>query len=67
VDSALGLTAVQNLLADARTAKNGWHALVGLRPRLVFGRLAAYEDVNDAERPAANAASTPQTGRFETE
>ena len=51
LDDALGLSAVAGqTLADARTGKNGHHALVGLLSRWVFGRLAGYEDVNDAER-----------------
>jgi hypothetical protein len=51
LDDALGLTALAGeMLADARTGKNGRHALVGLLRQSVFGRLAAYEDVNDAER-----------------
>jgi hypothetical protein len=69
-------------LADARTGKNGRHALVGLLRQSVFGRLAGYEDVNDAERlrydPAMRwivggkaaqgcAASSSQMGRFETQ
>ena len=33
-----------------RTGKNGWHALLGMLRQAVFGRLAGYEDVNDAER-----------------
>lgn len=37
-------------LADARTGNNGSHALVGMLRQSVFGRLAGYEDVNDAER-----------------
>jgi hypothetical protein len=37
-------------LAEARTGKNRRHLLVGLLRRSVFGRLAGYEDVNDAER-----------------
>jgi len=37
-------------LADARTGKNGRHALVGMLRQAVFGRLAGYEDVNDAKR-----------------
>ena len=37
-------------LADARTGKNGRHALVGMLRQAVFGRLAGYEDVNDAAR-----------------
>jgi hypothetical protein len=33
-----------------RTGKNRRHFLVGLLRQSVFGRLAGYEDVNDAER-----------------
>jgi len=82
LDDALGLTALAGeMLADARTGKNGRHALVGLLRQSVFGRLAGYEDVNDAERlrhdPAMRwivggkaasgcAASASQMGRFET-
>ena len=39
-----------DVLTDARTGKNGRHALVELLRQSVFGRLAGYEDVNDAER-----------------
>src|SRR5262249_49676644 len=39
-----------DVLADARSGKNGRHALAGLFRQSVFGRLAGYEDVNDAER-----------------
>jgi Transposase DDE domain group 1 len=83
LDDALGLSAVAgDLLADARTGKNGRHVLVGLLRQSVFGRLAGYEDVNDAERlrhdPAmrwvvggratsGTAASPSQMGRFETQ
>jgi hypothetical protein len=83
LDDALGLTAAAGAaLADARTGRNGRHALVGLLRQSVFGRLAGYEDVNDAERlrrdPAMRwvvgdravrepAASASQMGRFETE
>ena len=82
LDDALGLTALAGeMLADTRTGKNGRHALVGLLRQSVFGRLAGYEDVNDAERlrydPAMRwivggkaaqgcAASPSQMGRFET-
>ena len=82
LDDALGLsTMAGEMLADTRTGRNGRHALVGLLRQSVFGRLAGYEDVNDAERlrhdPAmrwivANkaasgcAASSSQMGRFET-
>ena len=51
LDDALGLSALaREMLADARTGKNGRHALVGLLRQSLFGRLAGYEDVNDAER-----------------
>jgi Transposase DDE domain group 1 len=82
LDDALGLTAMAgDLLADARTGKNGRHDLIGMLRQSVFGRLAGYEDVNDAERlrhdPAMRwivggkavqgcAASPSQMGRFET-
>ncbi len=82
LDDALGLSAMAgDVLADARTGKNGRHALVGMLRQSVFGRLAGYEDVNDAERlrhdPAMRwivggkaahgcAASASQMGRFET-
>jgi Transposase DDE domain group 1 len=83
LDDALGLTdTAGNVLADARTGKNARHRLAGLLRQSVFGRLAGYEDVNDAERlcrdPAmrwvvgeraitGSAASASQMGRFETE
>jgi hypothetical protein len=82
LDDALGLSAMAGeALADTRTGKNGRHALVGMLRQSVFGRLAGYEDVNDAERlrhdPAMRwvvggkaahgcAASASQMGRFET-
>jgi Transposase DDE domain group 1 len=51
LDDVLGLTVIAgDSLADARTGRNGRHALVGLFRRSVFGRLGGYEDVNDAER-----------------
>jgi hypothetical protein len=82
LDDALNLTdRGADTLADARTGKNGRHRLAGLLRQSVFGRLAGYEDVNDAERlcrdPAMRwvvgdraitsfAASSSQMGRFET-
>ena len=83
LDDAVGLTDTgADTLADARTGKNGRHLLCGLLRQSVFGRLAGYEDVNDADRlcrdpamrwivgggaPMGRAASASQMGRFETE
>src|SRR6516225_8744561 len=50
LDDAMGLSDTGgDVLADARTGKNGRHQLVGLLRQSVFGRLAGYEDVNDAD------------------
>ncbi len=40
------------VLSETRRGKNTRHLLVGLLRQSVFGRLAGYEDVNDAERLA---------------
>ncbi len=82
LDDALGLSAMAgDVLVDTRTGKNSRHALVGMLRQYVFGRLAGYGDVNDAERlrqdpemrwivdgKAAHGcvASASQMGRFET-
>ena len=82
LDDSLGLTDTgADTLADARTGKNGRHRLAGLLRQSVFGRLAGYEDVNDAGRLCGDptmrwvvgdraitgsAASATQMGRFET-
>ncbi len=83
LDEVLGLTDLGGAaLSDLRRGKNTCHLLTGLLRQSVFGRLAGYEDVNDAERlsrdPAIRAivdrkgldrgaASSSQMGRFETE
>jgi hypothetical protein len=83
LDHTLGLTDTgADTLAETRTGKNSRQLLVGLPRQSVFGRLAGYEDVNDAEQlcrdPAMRwvvgdraiqgaAASASQMGRFETE
>ena len=82
LDDALGLTElVAASLSECRRGKNTRHLLAGLLRQSIFGRLAGYEDVNDADRLAHDpamraivdrdgldrqAASTSQMGRFET-
>jgi hypothetical protein len=83
LDDALGLSEIAGEgLTDPRTGANGRHTLVGQFRQSVFGRMAGYEDVNDADRLARDpamrsvvggravseaAASASQMGRFETE
>ena len=83
LDDALGLSDLASgALSDSRRGKNTTHRLDGLFRQSVYGRLAGYEDVNDADRLAldpvmrqvvggravdAQAASASQMGRFETE
>jgi hypothetical protein len=83
LDDVLGLMVIAGkYLADGRTGRNARHDLIGMLRQSVFGRLAGYEDVNDADRlgrdptmrwivggraATKQAASTSQMGRFETE
>ena len=83
LDDALGLTDLAGqLLTDSRSGKNSRHALDAQFRQSVFGRVAGYEDVNDADRLSHDAAmrwvvggratrlqaaSTSQMGRFETQ
>src|ERR671915_1963701 len=83
LDDALGLTSTAaSVLGEGRRGRNIRHRLLGLLRQAVYGRLAGYEDVNDADRLARDpamraivgregidrrAASTSQIGRFETE
>src|SRR3712207_5372175 len=83
LDDALSLTELAGqALADTRTGRNGRHILTAQIRQAIFGRLAGYEDVNDADRlshdPAMRwvvggravketVASASQMGRFETE
>src|SRR5208282_2933096 len=64
LDDALGLTAVAGeTLADARTGRNGRHALVGLLRQSVFGRLAGYEDTSNLRTAEALATISPSGPR----
>ena len=83
LDDALRLTDLAaSVLGDGRRGRNIRHKLPSLVRQSVLGRLAGYEDVNDAERLAhdpvmraivgrdgleRDAASSSQMGRFETE
>ena len=82
LDEVLGLSALAGeRLSEVRRGKNSRHLLTGLLPQSVYGRLAGYEDVNDAERLCRDpvmraivdgngldgtAASSSQMVRFET-
>src|SRR6056297_136722 len=83
LDDALDLSNLATAaLRDSRTGKNTLHRLEGFFRQSVFGRLAGYEDINDADRLAldqvmrqvvgcravdAQAASASQIGRLQTE
>ena len=83
LDEAFRLTEKgSTVLSDPRQGKNTQHTMLAMFRQGVFGRLAGYEDVNDAERlrfdPAMRrvvggrakekeAASASEMNRFETE
>ena len=83
LDEALGLTAdLEDLIDEPRMGKNIQHKLTALFRQSVYGRLAGYEDTNDAERLRVDpslrrivgerakdrfAASSSEMSRFETE
>ncbi|MCH7592580.1 MAG: transposase, partial [Planctomycetes bacterium] len=83
LDEAFRLTERgSTLLSDCRRGKNTQHTMLAMLRQGVYGRLAGYEDVNDADRlrvdPAMRrvvggratekeAASTSEMSRFETE
>src|SRR4051812_16077310 len=64
LDDALGLTTTAaSMLAEGRRGRNIRHRLLGLLRQAVYGRLAGYEDVNDAERLARDPAMRAIVGR----
>ncbi len=83
LDEAFRLTERgSTVLSDSRHGKNTQHTMLAMLRQSVYGRLAGYEDVNDADRlrvdPAMRrvvggrakekeAASTSEMSRFETE
>ena len=63
LDDALGLSELASAaLRDTRRGKNTIHRFDGLFRQSVFGRLAGYEDVNDAERLALDPVMRPGRG-----
>ncbi len=83
LDEAFRLTEKASImLSESRQGKNTQHTMLAMLRQAIYGRLAGYEDVNDAERlrvdPAMRrvvggratekeAASNSEMSRFETE
>jgi hypothetical protein len=83
LDETLGLMQVaEGKLVDPRRGRNTQHEMSGLLRQAVYGKLAGYEDTNDAERLRLDpvmrqlvgiagtqwlGASTSEMSRFETE
>ncbi len=59
LDEAFRLTEKGSLvLSDCRRGKNTQHTMLAMLRQGVYGRLAGYEDVNDAERLRVDSASS---------
>jgi hypothetical protein len=59
LDDALGLTEIAGAaMSDGRRGKNTRHVLSGLLRQSVFGRLAGYDDANDADPLARDPAKS---------
>src|SRR5215813_10337012 len=69
LDDVLGLTEIAgDVLTDARSGKNGRHALAGLFRQSVFGRIAGSwrrRWIVGGKAAQSSAASPSQMGRFE--
>jgi hypothetical protein len=64
LDEAVGLTAMAaSALAEGRRGTNIRHRLLGLLRQAIYGRLAGYEDVNDAARLAGDPVMRAIVGR----
>src|SRR4051795_10520474 len=64
LDGTVGLTTIAALrLAEGRRGKNIRHRLLGFLRQAIYGRIAGYEDVNDAERLARDPAMRAIVGR----
>ena len=51
LDEAFRLTEKASImLSESRQGKNTQHAILAMLRQAIYGRLAGYEDVNDAER-----------------
>ena len=63
LDDVFGLTdMVACELRDNRNGKNTQHSVRALLRQSIYGRLAGYEDINDAERPCVDPGSVPLSG-----
>ena len=83
LDEALGLSDLAvSALKETHRGRNCTHLMAGQLQQSLYGRVASYEDVNDAERlshdpvmrqivgkagQGEQGASTSQMGRFETQ
>ena len=57
LDEAFRLTEQgSTVLSDCRRGKNSQHSILAMLRQAIYGRLAGYEDVNDAERLRADPA-----------
>ena len=63
LDEAFGPTsAINSELRDSRTGKNAWHSITAFLRQSIYGRLADYDDANDAERLCVDPAARNEIG-----